>query len=438
MSSLLSSLRVAVIGGGISGVATAAWLARLGCKFVTVYEKHSSLSALRLANSPAVVLQANGARVLDALGVLAAVSDSSAPIHRITQRNTRGDLLSSFLPSQFLHASTSDGSVLSSLTSPYSALHSAITACLPSSVQWAKEVETVKRDEFGYHIHFASPSASEVCVDLVVAADGADGSIGSKLVRGQPSVPQLIGGVLVKGVSEGATMWEEQRDNELLEIWGTGQRIGAVRLKNRQAYWYATVDNIHADAAITPRTLADSLNGLPDWVAKMVAATSTSLYLSGPLRHMPPTAPLYKDGIVLVGSSSVLLPPDLHQQLASSLESALALTLSLHSSDTVAAALQRYSSLRSPHLTNLHTAALSECQQAVHTGKLMSSLRDMASSLMPSQVRDATMERFIGYKIIKAFPEWNSQGAVVGGMEKSFGNKRLEDDDERDEELGRR
>ena len=421
MSTLLSSLRVAVIGGGISGVATAAWLAKLGCKSVTVYEKQSSLSVMCKAHAPAVVLQANGARVLDALGVLSAVSDTTAPIHRITQRNSRGDLLSSFSPTKFVHSRTADGSELSSLISPYSALHSAIAASLPSSsLQWAKEVKTVKRDELGYHMVFASPSVGEVCVDLVVAADGADSTIGNRLVQGRPCVPQVMGGVLVEGVSEGAAMWEEQRDNELLEIWGNGQRIGAVRLMNHKAYWYATVDNMHTNAAISPRTLADSLAGLPGWVASMIAATPTSSYLSRPLRHMPVTAPLYRDDIVLVGSSAVLLPLDLHEQLASSLESALALALSLHSSATVAGALQRYSSLRIPHLTNLHSVALSECQQAIHTGKFMSSLRDMASSLMPSKVKDATMERFIGNNIFKAFPEWNMQGAAVGHIQKSF------------------
>ena len=143
----------------------------LGCKSVTVYEEQSSLSALRLAHPPALVLEANGARVLDALGVLTAVSAYTAPIHRITQRNTRGDLLSFFSLSQFLHAHTADGSVFNSLISSYSALRSALAVSIPSSsLQWAKEVKTLKRDELGYHTLFASPSAGEVCVDLVVAA----------------------------------------------------------------------------------------------------------------------------------------------------------------------------------------------------------------------------------------------------------------------------
>ena len=62
-----------------------------------------------------------------------------------------------------------------------------------------------------------------------------------------------------------------------------------------------------------------------------------------------------------------------------------------------------------------------------------------ASSLMPSQAKNATMERFIEYNILKAFPEWNIQGAAVGRIEKSFSSKQFEDDDvERDEELGGR
>jgi hypothetical protein len=154
---------------------------------------------------------------------------------------------------------------------------------------------------------------------------------------------------------------------------------------------------------------------------------------------MPATAPLYTDSIVLLGSSSVLLPLDLHQQLASSLESALTLALSLHSSSTVASALHRYSSLRLPRLTSLHTSALSECQQAIQKGKLMSSLRDMASSLMPSQAKNAIMETYIGNDILKAFPEGNSQSAPVEHTERVGSSKQLEGDElERDEELGKR
>jgi 2-polyprenyl-6-methoxyphenol hydroxylase-like FAD-dependent oxidoreductase len=220
------------------------------------------------------VLQVNGARVLDVLGVLTSLSASATPIHHITQRNTRGDLLSSFCPTQFLHAHTKDGTALSSLVSSYSALHSAIAATLPSSsLQWAKEVTAVERGELGYHMTFSSPSSGEVCADLIVAANGADSSIRNQFVRArQPCTPQLMEGVLVEGVSEGATSFEEYRENELLEIWGNGQRVGVVPFMKGKTYWYATVNTAYAGAASSPHTFAETLAPMPRWVADMVAA----------------------------------------------------------------------------------------------------------------------------------------------------------------------
>ena len=432
MSNLLATLRVAVIGGGISGVATAASLFKVGCKRVTVYDKQPSLSALHSAHSPAVLLQANGARVLDALDLLPSLSRSAAPIHRITQRNNRGDLLSSFSPSTFLHARTKDGRALTSLASSYSALHSAIAASLPSSaLQWDTEVQGVERGESGYDISFAS--SSNVRADLIVAADGADSSIRSNFVYGRPMLPQVMPGVLVEGVSSGA-VWEEQRDNELLEVWGNGQRLGAVRLLDGSVYWYATVSDSYVDAAASPDSFAGALSSLPIWVTKLVRATPSTSYMAGPLRHLQPVGPLYRDGAVLVGSSSVLLPPDLHQQTASSLESALTLALSLRSSPTIAGALQRYSSLRVPRLSSLHTSALSECQQAIQKSKLMSSLRDMASSMMPAQVKDAVLESAIAYDVLRAFPEYREGPAAAAEKEHAAAVSREDDMDELDEE----
>ena len=439
MSNLLSNLRVAVIGGGVSGVATAASLFKLGCKRVTVYDKQPSLSALHKAHPPAAVLQANGTRVLDALDVLPSLSRSAAPIHRITQRNARGDLLSSFSPSTFLHARTKDGRALSSLAATYTALHSAIASSLPSSaLQWDKEVAAVERGESGYNISFAS--SADVRADLIVAADGSDSTIRNNFVYGRQSLPQVMGGYLVEGVSNGK-VWEEQRDNELLEVWGNGQRIGAVRLQDGKVYWYATVNDSYTDAASSPSSFAPALSSLPTWVSNMVAATPTTSYTAGPLRHLQPVAPLYRDGVVLVGSSSALLPPDLHQQVAASLESALTLALSLRSSTTIAGGLQRYSSLRMPRLASLHTSSLSECQQAIQKSKLMSSLRDMASSLMPAQVKDAVLETAIGYDVLKQFPEYTEGAAettaagagkaAAGGQDSS---EKLDDLDDMDEE----
>jgi hypothetical protein len=69
----------------------------------------------------------------------------------------------------------------------------------------------------------------------------------------------------------------------------------------------------------------------------------------------------------------------------------------------------------------------------------MSSLRDMASSLKPSQAKNAIMETYIGNDISRHSPNWNSQSAAVEDTDRIASSKQLEDDElERDEELGKR
>ena len=396
----------------MSGVATAASLFKLGCKQVVVYDKHSSLSALQHSSPPATVVQANGSRVLDVLDLLPVLSASASSIRRITQRNSRGGLRSSFLPSTLLPARAKDGHVLiPSLATSYIALHACLTSHLPASaIQWNRQVSGVERGESGYNISFASSTAEVGRADLIVAADGADSTLRSSVVQaGKGSSPHVMVGLLVEGVSNGS-MWEEQQDDELLEVWGNGQRISVVRLLDGTVYWSATVSDSYAEVTSSPRSFAHSLSSLPAWISNLIAATPTASYVARPLRHLQPSAPLYRDGVVLIGSSSALLPPDLHQQTASSLESALTLALSLRSSSTIAAGLQRYSRLRLPRLLSLHTAAVSECGAAIEKSRLRLSLRSLANSLLPSQVRDSIHESAIGYDLLRSFPDYTDGG----------------------------
>ena len=262
--------------------------------------------------------------------------------------------------------------------------------------------------EGDYRVSFASPTVQAVRADLVVAADGADGTIRDDSVHGgKAASPPLraMAGRLVQGISSGP-MWEEQRADELLELVGSGQRVGAVRLLDGTAYWYATVGDAYTAMASSPLSLASALSSLPAWVSSLVAATPTASYVVGPLRHHSPPATLHRHGVVLVGSSSVVLPPDLQQQAASSLESALTLALCLRSSTGMAGGLQRYSALRAPRLASLHTAAVAEWQRAHPRSRVVAALRRMANSLLlPSQARLAAHETGLGYDVLRPFPE---------------------------------
>ena len=452
---LLSRLRVAIIGGGLSGVATATSLLKLGCSKVTLYERQPSLPSLLSSHSPATVLSANGVRLLDALDVLPSVRPSSHPLYRLTQRNHRGDLLSSFSPTTTLRSRTKDGNPLTSLLTPYPALHSALTSPLPPHiVRLSHDVSAVHRSDSGFTLQLPSTDAH---ADLIVAADGAHSTTRTYVHTRTNPPPSL--GLLVEGVTS-TPLPPDQGKDELMEVWGNGQRFGCSSLTPSSLYWYATVHDSYRGDTQSPQAFAQTFSAFPKWVADVIASTPAASFHSRPLIHLPPTPPLHRDAVVLVGSAACVLPLDYHQQTAHCIESALTLALSLRASPTLEEALSRYERLRLPRLMSLHTAALSETQSAVAKSRMMSSLRDMASSMMPKQVSNATYEAALAYNVLKEFPElsdtWEG-GPVrgVGGAAAGMGGGRTgagglggqqdrdwdeddEEDDEQDEIAKRR
>ena len=437
---LLSRLRVAVVGGGVSGLATASSLLRLGASRVTLYDRHSSPSSLHRSHSPATVVSANGVRVLDALDVLPALRPQSSMVSRLTQRSARGDLLSSFQPSSVIRSRTKDGNALTSLATPYSALHAALMGSLPASaVRWGREVKGVERKESGFSLSFAQGEAQHA--DLIVAADGVNSTTRSNFVHSRATQPSPLGGVLVEAVTQGA-LGSEQGKEELMEVWGNGQRFGCVGIGGGRVYWYATVNESWKEATASPAAFAETFSAFPAHVRDLIASTPTSSYHSAPLVSLPPTPPLHRDAVVLVGSSSCVLPPDYHQHAAQCLESALTLALSLRSAASLEEALARYERLRLSRLQFVHSAALSEVESAIRKGRMMSSLRDMASSLMPKQVSNATYEAALTYNVLKDFPElsddWQGIAKAGGGTAArqpgTVGQEAVDDDWDEDED----
>ena len=439
--SLLSRLRVAIIGGGVSGVATATSLLKLGCSKVTLYERQPSLPTLHSSHPPAVLLSANGVRLLDALDLLPSLRPPHSPhppqpIYRLTQRNHRGDLLSTFNPTTTLRSRTKDGNPLTSLITPYPTLHSALSSPLPPSiVRLSHEVRAVHRSDAGFTLQLPTTDAH---ADLVVAADGAHSTTRTYVhTRSHPPIPL---GLLIEGVTQTPLPPDVGKD-ELLEVWGNGQRFGCTRLTPTSLYWYATVHDSYKGQAGAPPTFAQSFSAFPEWVRGVIASTPTASYHSQPLVHLPPTPPLHRDAVVLVGSAACVLTPDYHQHTAQCLESALALALCLRASPTLEEALARYERLRLPRLQAVHTAAVSETESAVKKGRLMSSLRDMASSMMPKQVSNSTYESALTYNLLKEFPElsdtWEGgsvRGGGGGGQAQSGSGRLVGEDEDWDEE----
>jgi len=300
---------------------------------------------------------------------------------------------------------------LTSLGIQHSQLLKILKQPLPTNtIQYNSEITSISQQEDKYELVIGSDGGAkseEDLVDLVVAADGLNSHLRKKFVRpSKGNEIRQLNGLLVQGIGSSSSLASpDQSADELLEVWGNGQRFGCCRISKDKVWWYATVHSSFKAETVSPTALSQSFSSFPGNVASLIASTPTSSYQAETIVDLPAHPPIYKDGVVLLGSASAALTIDYHQQPAQCLESALTLALSLVSSASVAAALDRYSKVRIPRLGFLGSAAYSETESAINKSRFMSSLRDMATSMMPRQVSNTTQESAVTYSVFKDFPE---------------------------------
>jgi len=405
--SLLKKLRVAVIGAGLSGSATAASLLKLGCGSVAVFDRASSTHQL-LKHSTGSLITANGVRVLDALNLSEPLYRHSNPINQHTQRNTRSDLLSTFYPERVVRGQVGSGQRLTNLACSSSTLLSILHGTLPKqTVRWQHEVSKIEQEEEGkFSIHFKNGEPAYEA-DLIVGADGLHSSVRENHVSpAKMSSPiRSLNGHFVHGLAQGGVV--QHQPDELLEIWGNGQRFGCASIGGGHHWWFATINDSYSNQLADPKVLSETFDSFPSWVPSLIHRTQPDRYVHSQIVDMPPQ-PMHRQGVVLVGTAACSLTVDYFQQPAQCLESGLVLALCLLSNEHLNDALDEYQSKRRGRLNGLCNVSHTETESALKKSKWMSSLRDMASSMMPKNVGDMAWETAIKYNLFNEFPELNA------------------------------
>ena len=91
--------RIAIIGGGLSGLTTAICLRRLGYNRVHIYDSKSNNNVQSIYQNTGCIISSNGVRILDKLGIAEQCIKSGININTVKQTNMYGNLLSSYVPS---------------------------------------------------------------------------------------------------------------------------------------------------------------------------------------------------------------------------------------------------------------------------------------------------------------------------------------------------
>ncbi|WP_328474497.1 FAD-dependent monooxygenase [Actinoplanes sp. NBC_00393] len=306
-----------VIGGGIGGLGAAIGLSQAGWQ-VTVLERAPEFRPV----GAGVVLQANGLRCLDALGVGAAVRHDGCPDRSGGTRTADGRWL----------ARVEAGRLEETLGTPAygihrAALHNILLDALPGdvTVRTGAQVTSVTADG---QVNWQGPDGpARLDADLVVGADGIRSTVRKQLWP-DAADPVHVGVTAWRGI---APEWPD--DLVVAITWDRGAEFGIVPLPDGRVYWYGCVN---AAPGTAPAELDPRFASWHDPIPALVAATPT--VLRDELMCLDEPLPTYVNGrVVLLGDAAHAMTPNLGQGANQALEDAVVLAAVAADPDGLAA-----------------------------------------------------------------------------------------------------
>lgn len=424
----MSSSKIAVVGGGIGGLAFARALSRLGFHNVKIYEKSQTMTSSH--NNTGIIVTVNGMRVLDQLGVADEVYAQGQQLDQVGIMSPSGKTITSHLPARYSAGRRLSSRTLEVQRDTTVAIHrhdllSILSGALPADsvgLETGHELIGLRQTD-DERVQLKFKNKEEVEAELVIGADGlmsptrnlvfpnvALNPAGGILIRGMCNVNDVASAIKFKQ-PHGSTMPFPK--NHFYDLLTGGARFAYAEMGKGLLFWYATIPSsydylLQGSAADMIRTLNDkALKGsvFSSAIRAILDASSQANIVAETVYDLKPTnSHWYSGRAVFVGDSVHPLVPDFHQGASMALESALALALSLKTADSVPQALERYVRLRAPRIRGLVENSRIEWDYSMESGRLRSALRNMATGFVPQQVKELELTQLLQYDVLRDFP----------------------------------
>jgi salicylate hydroxylase len=336
-------MRVAVIGGGISGLAVSAALAREGIA-AEVYEQAPELAEI----GAGIQVSPNGARLLHRLGLADALDRVAVRPSAIEVRRWHDDVPLAVTP-------LGDACVRM-YGVPYYTLHRAdlhgALLSLVDRVHLGKRCVGVTPSAGGVTVSFADGTSVEA--DVVLGADGIRSTVRQHLLADRP---RFAGHAIFRGLVPAS---EVPHEDKVLIRMGPGQHcvsypISAGRLVSFAASSPAAES--HGESWTSRASTSEVRSAYDGWHPDVLRLLSATDEVSVYLLHDREAVPSWGTGrIMLIGDAAHPMLPFGAQGASQGIEDALAVAAALADATpaTVPSALRRYEAVRRARITDVH------------------------------------------------------------------------------------
>ena len=330
-------LRVAVVGGGIGGLAAANALVQRGAD-VTVLEQAAALGEV----GAGILIYPNSLRQLERMGL-------GEPLAKVGAKVGDGS-------GYFRMDGTTVGKILTTDSSGWNGVYGMHRADLlrvladaipQAAIRTGHRCIAFEQDAFGAHLKFANGATLDA--DVVIAADGIQSSLQKYVV--EPSVPEYSGSRAYRGLiaSDKIPWWRK----EVHQVWmGDGKHfmvfpVRGGRLLNYVGFVPTKSETIESWSAVGDRDeLAASFAGWDPRVVGLIEKVESCFWWG--LYDRKPLASWTNGRLALLGDAAHAMLPHVGQGANQAVEDGVALAVFLEerSSAEVADALRRYETFR--------------------------------------------------------------------------------------------
>lgn len=326
-------MNIAIIGGGIGGLATAVGLHNIGIN-AHVYEQASSFKPL----GAGIGIGSNVMLALNKLGVREDILKSGTALHE--QR---------FLNGHFKVMNTIDFTLLKkrfgeeNITIERADLHEALfNAVDPAYFHFNKKVKRFEQTNESVTLFFTD--GSEKIVDYVIAADGIYSVFRQTLIP--TSTPRYAGYTCWRGITKNK---EDVPLHLSSEAWSKQGRFGWAPLYNGDVYWFACVNAKEKDPhyrALDKSGVAKQFTHLSPTVERLISETKDAYFLHHDIYDIKPLSTFVYNRICLLGDAAHATTPNMGQGAGQSIEDAYELMQAIKRTSTITDAFRIYDEKR--------------------------------------------------------------------------------------------